>query len=155
MERIARFVYKRSRLIIVLVVILNIAALGSFFRFELDTDFLSFFYEGNPKAEEFHRLNEKYQIGDTIVVLIEQNESLLSEENLQAVYELQEEIEGLGGVYQVQSFIPPKISVQGRIYPVRTEKKRKPCCKSKNAVENFRDGSLFKVHSSCTLNIVP
>ncbi len=118
MERIARFVYKRSRLIIVLVVILNIAALASFFRFELDTDFLGFFTEGNPKAEEFHRLNEKYQIGDTIVVLIEQNDSLLGEENLQAVYELQEEIEGLGGVYQVQSFIPPEISVQGHIYPV-------------------------------------
>ncbi|MCD6299606.1 MAG: RND family transporter [Dehalococcoidales bacterium] len=118
MERIARFVYKRSRLIIILVAILNIAALGSFFRFELDTDFLSFFYEGNPETEEFHWMNEKYQIGETIVVLIEQNDSLLSEENLQAVYELQEEIEELDGIYQVQSFIPPEISVRGHIHPV-------------------------------------
>lgn len=139
MERIARFVYKRSRLIIILVVILNIAALASFFRFELDTDFLGFFTEGNPKAEEFHRLNEKYQIGDTIVVLIEQNDSLLSEENLQAVYELQEEIEGLGGVYQVQSFIPPEISVQGHIYPVD----EKFIDRHADILEDFIEGEYF------------
>lgn len=118
MERIARFVYKRSRLIIILVAILNIVALGSFFRFELDTDFLSFFYEGNPRAEEYDRLNEKYQVGEVISVLIEQDGSLLEKENLQAVYRIQQEIEELEDVYQVQSFIPLEISLRGHISSV-------------------------------------
>jgi predicted RND superfamily exporter protein len=105
-ERLANFVYNKSRLIIILVAILNIAALASFFRFQLDTDFLSFFTSGNPKAEEYDRLNEKYQTGEAISVLIEHNNSLLEKENLLKVFRLQKEIEGLDGIYQVQGFIP-------------------------------------------------
>ena len=114
MERIASFIYNKSRLIIVLVAILNIVALASFFRFELDTDFLNLFTAGNPKTEEYNRLNEKYQIGEAISVLIEQDESLLNQENLQAVYRLQERIKELDGIYEVKSFIPSEISLRGR-----------------------------------------
>ncbi|GAH62011.1 unnamed protein product, partial [marine sediment metagenome] len=66
MGRIAGFVYNHSRIIIVLVAILNIVALASFFRFELDTDFLNLFTKGNPKTEEYNQLQEKYQIGEAI-----------------------------------------------------------------------------------------
>ena len=118
MERIANFVYKRSRLIIILVVILNIVALASFFRFQLDTDFLGFFTEGNPKTEEYDRLNEKYQIGEAISVLIEQDDSLLDEENLKNVLALQEEIEEIDGISQVRSFIPSEIFMGGHTFTV-------------------------------------
>ena len=118
MERIAKFIYTKSRLIIVLVAILNIVALVSFFQFKIDTDFLSFFTSGNPKAEEFDSLNEKYQTGETVSVLIEQDNSLLDKESLQRVFRLQEEIEELDGISQVQSFIPSEISMQGHIIQV-------------------------------------
>ena len=118
MERIASFIYTRSRLIIILVAILNIIALASFFRFELDTDFLSLFTTGNPKAEEYDQLNEKYQIGEAISVLIEQDNSLLNKENFQNVFRLQEDIEEIEGISQVRSFIPSEISVRGHIFQV-------------------------------------
>ncbi|MEE9192525.1 MAG: MMPL family transporter [Candidatus Aerophobetes bacterium] len=118
MERIANFVYSRARLIIAVVVVLNIVALASFFRFELDTDFLSLFTAGNPKAEEFDQLNEKYQIGEAISVLIEQDNSLLNKENFQNVFRLQEDIEEIEGISQVRSFIPSEISVRGHIFQV-------------------------------------
>ena len=118
MERVAKFIYSKSRLIIVLVAILNIVALASFFRFELDTDFLNLFTAGNPKAEEYDRLNEKYHIGEAISVLIEQDNSLLEEENLLSVFRLQQDIEEIDGILQVQSFIPSEISVQGYIFQV-------------------------------------
>jgi len=121
MERIANFVYRRATLIIVLVAIVNIVALASFFRFELDTDFLSFFTSGNPKTEEFDRLNEKYQIGEAISVLIEQDNSLLDKENLQNVFRLQGDIEEIDGISRVQSFIPLEISVQGHLFTVTEE----------------------------------
>ncbi len=108
-------------MIIGLVVILNIIALASFFRFTLDTEFLSFFSGENPKAEEFNRLNEKYQIGETISVLIEHDDSLLTQKNLENVFSLQEEIKALEGIFQVQSFIPPEIQLQGTIVPVNKE----------------------------------
>ena len=118
MERIANFVYSRARLIIAVVVVLNIVALASFFRFELDTDFLSLFTAGNPKAEEYDQLNEKYQIGEAISVLIEQDNSLLNKENFQNVFRLQEDIEEIEGISQVRSFIPSEISVRGHIFQV-------------------------------------
>lgn len=118
MERIGNFVYAKSKLILVLVIILNIVALASFVRFDLSTDFLSFFTSGNPRVEEYDRLNEKYQTGETIVVLIEQDDSLLEEQHLQDVFRLQEDIEEMDGISQVQSFIPSEILVQGNIFEV-------------------------------------
>ena len=113
MGRIANFIYNKSRLIIILVVILNLVSLASFFRFQLDTDFLSLFTEGNPKTEEYNQLQEKYQIGEAISVLIEQDGSLLNQDNLQAVYRLQEEIKELDDIYEVKSFIPSELPIGG------------------------------------------
>ncbi len=121
MERIANFVYKWSKPIIILVAILNIIALASFFRFSLDTDFLGFFTKGNPKAVEYDQLNEKYHVGETVMVLIEQDDSLLEEENLQSVFRLQEDIEQIDGISQVQSFIPPDFPLRNGVIKVTEE----------------------------------
>jgi len=118
MERIARFVYRRAKLIIAIVIVINIAALASLFRFNLNTDFLSSFTQGNPKAEEFNQLNEKYESGAAISVLIEHDDSLLSEENLIGIFRLQEEIKTIDGISVVQSFIPPEILIQGNIISI-------------------------------------
>jgi predicted RND superfamily exporter protein len=118
MQKIARFIYARARLIIILVAILNIAALVSLFRFQLDTDFLSFFASENPKAVEYDRLQEKYGAGEAISVLIEQENSLLEKEALQKVYRLQQEIEALDGVSLAESFIPSDMPVGGQVFEV-------------------------------------
>ncbi|MFC1991530.1 RND family transporter [Chloroflexota bacterium] len=118
MRRIARFCYTASIPIIIFVVIINIIALVSFFRFELDTDFLSFFTSGNLRAEEFDRLNEKYETGEVISILIEQDDSLLDKVSLQKVFKLQEEIEKLDGISQVESFLPSEIFTGSHVFQV-------------------------------------
>ena len=118
MKRIARFCYTASKPIIIFVVVINIVAIVSFFRFNLDTDFLNFFTSGNPKAEEFDRLKEKYETGEAISILIEQADSLLDKENLQKVFRLQQEVEKLNGFSQVDSFIPSEIRVGSRVFQV-------------------------------------
>ncbi len=118
MERIANFIYKRSRLIIILVVLINITALVSFYRFEFDTDFMSAFSEGNPRAEEYNNLNEKYSTGEPISVLIEDDSPLLSKENMLAIYYLSENISGIEGVSSVQSPLPQEIPLAGQVMPV-------------------------------------
>ena len=115
MGRIANFVYDKSKLIIGFVVVLNIIALVSFYRFRLDTEFLSFFAGDNPKAVEYNRLNKKYQTGETIAVLIEHSSSLLDEANMKNVLKLQERIKAIEGIAQVQSFIPPEIRIGANI----------------------------------------
>ncbi len=109
MKRIAGFIYDHSRLIIVFVIILNLVSLASFFRFNLDTDFLSFFSKGNPVADEYHELNARYESGESISILIEREDSLLDKSNLLEVFHLQKEIEAIDGVAMVQGFIPPEI----------------------------------------------
>ncbi|MFC1954758.1 RND family transporter [Chloroflexota bacterium] len=118
MRRIARFCYSASIPIIILVAIINITALVSFFRFSLDTDFLNFFTSDNIRAEEFDRLNEKYKTGEAISILIEQNDSLLDKENLLKVFKLQEEIEALDGISQVDSYLPSEIFVGKQVFQV-------------------------------------
>jgi predicted RND superfamily exporter protein len=109
LKRIAGFIYDHSKPIIALVIVLNLLSLASFYRFNLDTDFLSFFSRGNPKADEYHQLNAKYQSGETISVLIEKDGSLLEKETLLEVFRLQREISDINGVVGVQSFIPPEV----------------------------------------------
>jgi predicted RND superfamily exporter protein len=117
-EKIADFIYRRSRLIIILVVILNIAALVSFFRFSFNTDFMNTFSEGNPKAEEYNQLNAKYHTSEPIQIFLESDTSLLSKENMLAIFDLQREIASLDGVSQVQSLLPPEITVADQIITV-------------------------------------
>jgi len=109
LKRIAGFIYDHAKLIIALVIVLNLVSLASLFRFNLDTDFLSFFSKGNPKAEEYHQLNAKYQSGETISVLIERDGSLLEKESLLEVFRLQKQIEAIDSVAMVQGFIPPEM----------------------------------------------
>lgn len=118
MERIGNFVYRKSRLILVIVIVVNIAALVSFVRFNLDTDFLNFFAAGNPRAAEYDRLNEKYQSGEIIVVLMEQNDSLLEGKYLQDIFALQGYIEKMDGISRVESFIPSEILLGANTFKV-------------------------------------
>ena len=121
MDRIANFVFDKSKFIILAVVILNIVAAASFVRFGLDTDFLSFFAAGNPKAVEYDQLNAKYQTGETVSVLVEDELSLLEKQNLIDVLKLQEQLTAIDEVRLAQSFIPPELAVQGAAVQVDEE----------------------------------
>jgi predicted RND superfamily exporter protein len=118
MEKLANFVYDRSKLIIVIVLIINIAALASFFRFNLDTDFIGFFTQGNPRAEEYHQLNQKYKTGEVVSILIEHEDSLLTKDNLKTVFKLQQQIEVIDGISLVQGLIPSQIMLGGNFVTV-------------------------------------
>ncbi|MEN8615156.1 MMPL family transporter [Dehalogenimonas sp. THU2] len=118
MDRIASFVTRRPKVIIAIVVLTNLAALLSFFRFSLDTEFLNFFDAGNPEVAAFHELNAKYDTGEAVTMLVEDDRSLLQADNLLAVFNLQSEISPVAGVGQIQSYIPPQISLGGNVVPV-------------------------------------
>ena len=121
MEKIANFVYNRAKPIILLVVILNIVSLASFSRFSLDTDFMTFFSGDNPKAVEFDRLNEKYDSGDVISILIERDGALLEKEPLQEILQLQQDVQAIEGISLAQGFLPPQMPVQGTPVPVNRD----------------------------------
>ncbi|MFC1902117.1 RND family transporter [Chloroflexota bacterium] len=136
MKKIAGFIYSHSRVIITFVIIMNLLALASFFRFNLDTDFLAFFSEGNPKAETYHQLNDKYQSGEPISILIEQDSPLLEKESLRIVFLLQQEIGAISGVARVQSFIPPEIMAGAGVIKVDAAYIEEQYATLRNFIEN-------------------
>ena len=88
MSKLAGFIVTRSRLIIAIVGICNLAALLSITRIALNTDITSFFSEDNDVYGEYLALTEKYGISDSLTILIEDSASLLTEDRLLTVYDL-------------------------------------------------------------------
>ena len=62
-EKLAEFVWKRAKIIIIATAIIIITALLSFFNFSFDLNILSSFNEGNEASEEYSALVAKYSSG--------------------------------------------------------------------------------------------
>ena len=80
-SKIARFCFTAAVPIFIFKAVINIVALISVFRFELDMDFLNFFAFVYTKVE-------KYEAGEAISILIEQADSFLDKENIQKTFDL-------------------------------------------------------------------
>ncbi|MFC1946208.1 RND family transporter [Chloroflexota bacterium] len=109
MEKLGDFVYRRFRLILAVVILFNLASALSFIRFDVNTDFISFFSQDNPATADYYAINEKYQSGEAISVLVESDTPLLDKDNLGRVHTLQEGFKAVPGVAGVQSFLPAEI----------------------------------------------
>ncbi|MBN1152460.1 MAG: RND family transporter, partial [Dehalococcoidia bacterium] len=96
-------------LILAIVALTNVAALISLTRIAIDTDVTGFFSEGNEVYDEYVALTEKYNISESIAILVEDDSSLLTEENLQTAYELRTTAEALSGVREVQTYLPAEM----------------------------------------------
>jgi uncharacterized protein len=118
MARLAKSIGKYSRVILIAVVLLNLLSLASFYRFSLDTEFLSFFTKGNAAADTYQALNQKYQVDEAITVLVESDASLLEPENLRRAHDLERQIATVPGIGGVQGFIPPEIPGADGVVPV-------------------------------------
>jgi len=108
-ERLARFVVTRSKVIIVLVALLNVTALISLTRVAVDTDVMGFFNEDNEVYAEYVALTEKYDVSGSIAILIEDDVSLLTGENLVTAYRLQSIAGSLTGVSDAASYLPEEV----------------------------------------------
>ncbi len=118
MKKIAGFVYDHSKIIIIFVILLNIISLVSFIRFDLDTDFLASFNEGNPKVDEFNELNDTYATGESVSILIEEENPILDKDNLLQIYRLRQQLSEIDGIATIQSLLPGQITTQAGISPV-------------------------------------
>ncbi|MCK5585509.1 MMPL family transporter, partial [Candidatus Bipolaricaulota bacterium] len=118
MERFVNFVYTKSKFIIALVVIINLASIVLLFRISIDTDITGFFTEGNVVYDEYVTLTEKYDISESLVLLIEDDESLLTEDNMTAIHTLVVSVEEIPGINEVQSFLPQQYPSGGILLDV-------------------------------------
>ncbi len=109
-EKISNFIFNNKKTIIATVIFLNLFALSSFFlQFGFSVDYLDFFSKDNPKLVEYNRMNDLYDTGESIIMLIEADDSLLAEKHLYDVLELQENIKNIDGILYLQGYLPNEI----------------------------------------------
>lgn len=112
MEKISRFIYTRSKVIFLIVGLLNIISLVSFINFKFSTDYLAFFKGTNEEALVYDQLAEKYTGIETVQILIssDNGQQLTEEENLLAIASYLERLRQVEGVTFANSFLPSKIT---------------------------------------------
>jgi len=118
LDRLADFICKRSKFIILFVALMNLAALISLTRIAIDTDITGFFSEGNQVYDEYLALTRKYDISESLVVLVEDDASLLTIDNMTTVHVLAESAGAIPGVAEVQSFLPSEYPAGGLLLTV-------------------------------------
>ena len=69
MDRIASFIVKRAKLVLVGTAILSLLSVGMLFRLDFNADVSSFILEGNATGEIFANLQEKYTAKDPITIV--------------------------------------------------------------------------------------
>ncbi len=88
--------------------IITVVSLAMLFRMSFNADVSKFITEGNETGEAWVALQEKYETGDPINVLVSAPEgrNLFEKDLLVAVAELRDRLAGVEGVAQVGSIVP-------------------------------------------------
>ena len=108
MERIATYIVQHSKRVLALTGIITLVSLAMLFRMSFNADVSQFITEGNATGEAWLALQEKYDTGDPINVLVSAPEgrSLFEKDLLASVAELRDTLAGIEGVGQVGSIVP-------------------------------------------------
>lgn len=108
MDRIARFIVERSRIILAATAAITLIAGLMLFRMDFNADVSSFVLEGNERGEEFSALQDKYATSDPInvVVSLGDGRSFTEEAELAGLFSLTSEFRSIPGVADVASIVP-------------------------------------------------
>jgi hypothetical protein len=115
-DRIARFIVKRSRLVLALTAVVTLLSVLMLFRMSFNADVSSFLLEGNATGEEFLALQEKYAATDPINVVasLPDGHTFFDAENLALLVELRDDLLQVEGVVAVASIVPEVNPVTGQ-----------------------------------------
>ncbi len=107
MDRIATYIVTHHKRIIAATALITIVALLMFFRMAFNADVAEFMTDGNERGEAFAALQEKYETGDPINVLVTLEDGTFADgEALADLRELSMGIEELDSVDSVAAVLP-------------------------------------------------
>ncbi|MBW3605887.1 MAG: MMPL family transporter [Actinobacteria bacterium] len=115
MERIARVIVHRSRVVLGATAVVTLLAVSMLFRLSLNADVSSFLLEGNATGEQFAALQDRYETQDPINVVasLPDGQTLRTSDNLARVAELRATLRDVDGVGEVASVVPETNPVTG------------------------------------------
>ena len=115
MDRIARFIVHRSRVVLAITALISLLAVAMLFRMSFNADVSSFIVEGNATGEEFAALQAKYATTDPINVVasLPEGEAFTTSENVALIAELRDELLTVEGVEAVAAVVPEENPLTG------------------------------------------
>ncbi|MGD2044345.1 MAG: MMPL family transporter, partial [Acidimicrobiia bacterium] len=122
MNAIAKFIVRRSRVVLALTGVVTLVAIGMLFRMSFNADVSSFLLEGNEVGEEFAALQEKYGARDPINVVasLPEGETFATPGNLALLAGLRDELTAVEGVESVAAVVPETNPLTGQPIDVAT-----------------------------------
>ena len=109
MNRLARFIITRSKLIITATILLNLLAVVSFSRASLDASIFSVFKTGEEYTQNFFHLAEKYGGTDTVLIVVTAENEITSKESLLSFWSYFKAVRAVQGITYAATFLPPVI----------------------------------------------
>ena len=111
MDRIARIIVERSRVVLAVTAVISLTAVLMLFRMSFNADVSSFLLEGNEQGEAFAALQEKYDAADPINVVasLPSGETFRTPANLAGIAALRDSLAAVEGVDAVAALVPEQI----------------------------------------------
>jgi predicted RND superfamily exporter protein len=115
MERIAHLLVRHRRRVLVATALLSLLALAMLTRIAFNADVTSFLTEGNERGQAFAALQQKYDAGDPITILIEREDGgvMTDREGLLLLFDTREALAAVEGVASIGSLIPDSNPLTG------------------------------------------
>ena len=115
MDTIARFIVRRSKVVLALTALVSLLAIVMLFRMSFNADVSSFLLEGNETGEQFAALQEKYATTDPINVIasLPNGETFTTSANVALIADLRDTLRDVDGVVAVASVIPDRNPITG------------------------------------------
>ncbi|MDZ7706307.1 MAG: MMPL family transporter [Trueperaceae bacterium] len=113
MDRIARFLVRRSRGVLAATALLTLAAIAMLPRLAFDADVASFLTRSNDEGRALAALQERYGAGDPIMVLLTRTDggAMDAREGMALLAEARDALGALSAVASVGSFVPSELPI--------------------------------------------
>ena len=111
MERLAGVLVRRSRRVLAVTALLTLAALAMLPRIAFDADVTSFLTDSNEEGRAFAALQERFGVGDPIMVLLERSDGAPIDDRagMVLIAEARQALDAVPQVGSVGSFLPPRL----------------------------------------------
>lgn len=106
MQTIARILVTKRKPVLALTALITLTAVTMLFRMDFNADVTSFLLEGNERGRELAALQEKYEAGDPIMVLLEQEDGWTTRAGLEQLLEVRNRLAAVEGVQAVGTLLP-------------------------------------------------
>ena len=116
MDRIARFLVRRSRIVLAATAVLTLLAVAMLPRIAFDVDITSVLLDSTPEGRALAELQETYGVSDPITVLLTRTdgEAFTNREGLAAIAATRDRLAAVAGVASVGALVPDDDPLQGR-----------------------------------------